>query len=153
VFLANAVKLFQGAAALGVPVLLTVQYVKGLGPTVEAIKAVTAGAPELEKRCFSAWDDPAIREAIRKSGKKTVAVSGAETHVCILQTCIDLIAAGYTVAVVADCVTSRTAFNRDMGIERLREEGVVVTTYESVLFELTRTSTHPNFREISRIIK
>jgi nicotinamidase-related amidase len=136
-----------------VPVLLTVQYLKGLGPTVPEIKAVTEGATELEKTSFSAWDDEPTREWIQQTGRKTIALCGDEAHVCVMQTAIDLLAAGYTVAVVADCVASRKSLDKKMALKRLRAEGAIVTTYESFLLELLRGKANPAFKAISQIAK
>jgi nicotinamidase-related amidase len=152
-FIATSAKLFAGAAVLAVPVVLTTQYVKGLGPTVPEIKAVTEGAVELDKTEFSILDNGPCREWIEKSGRKTVVLCGNETHICIMQTAIDLVAEGYTAVVVADCVASRRAYNKELGLKRLRREGVIVTTYESLLFELLRSKDDPAFKQISQIIR
>jgi nicotinamidase-related amidase len=152
-FIATSAKLFAGVAALEIPIVLTVQYPKGLGPTVPEIKAVTEGAAELEKTSFSVWDDGPARECLEHSGRKTIVLCGAEAHVCVMQTAIDLVAAGFTAVVVADCVASRSSFDKRMALKRLRQEGVVVTTYESLLFELLRGKANPAFKTISHLVK
>jgi nicotinamidase-related amidase len=153
-FIRNSARLFEGLRELHVPVIMTEQYVRGLGPTVAEIKAaVGPDSAYLEKLTFSGWDTAAIRDAIKASGKKTVLLAGDEAHVCVMQTAIDLIAADYTVAVVVDCVASRTELKKRFGLKRLQQEGVYLTTYESILFELLRGSENPAFKAISKIVK
>jgi nicotinamidase-related amidase len=153
-FISNSARLFEGLRELHIPVIMTEQYVKGLGPTVSEIKAATGpDAAYLEKFTFSGWGTGAIRDAIKASGKKTVLLAGDEAHVCVMQTAIDLIAAGYTVAVVVDCATSRTELKKRYGLKRIKQEGAYLTTYESILFELLRSAENPAFKAISRIVK
>jgi nicotinamidase-related amidase len=153
-FISNSARLFAGIRELHVPVIITEQYVKGLGPTVAEIKTVAGPeAAYLEKLTFSGWDTEAIRDAIKASGKKTVILAGDETHVCVMQTAIDLIAAGYTVVVVADCAASRTELKKSLGLKRMKQEGAYLTTYESILFELLRSAENPAFKAISKIVK
>ncbi|MCQ2511031.1 MAG: isochorismatase family protein, partial [Lachnospiraceae bacterium] len=84
---------------------------------------------------------------------KQVLLAGVESHICLLQTAIDLVDAGYDVFVVENCVSSRRLYDKETAIKRMIQNGVQVTSYESILFELMRTSTHPNFRLVSKLIK
>ena len=92
-------------------------------------------------------------EAIKNAGKKIVIVAGIEPHVCVLQTCMDLLEAGLQPVLVTDCVTSRKQKDTDMALERLIQAGVVPTTYESILFELTVNAKNPAFKTISSLVK
>jgi nicotinamidase-related amidase len=118
-----SVRLIKGCRVLGVPVLVTQQYTKGLGPTVAAITAALtepigegAGAEEflhIEKTSFSAMGEPAFVEALEKLGRKTVIIAGIEAHVCVQQTVIDLLEKGYTVFVAYDCISSRSSTDKE----------------------------------------
>ena len=164
--------LIRGLRVLGVPLLVTQQYTKGLGATIPSVQGalgwqVPAAAPGLpapaapagtpipciEKQAFSCYDEPAFSHAFAALGRKRVIVAGIEAHVCVLQTVLDLTAGGCTAVVVADCVSSRRPLDRDTALRRLQAEGAVVTTCESILFELTRLSGTETFRQISRLVK
>ena len=151
--LANCRRFLEGLHILGVPLLASEQYPKGLGATVPVIAEMLGDAPVLAKVSFSCMDDEAIRSRLAASGRKTVLVIGVESHVCVAQTVIDLLAAGYRPVLVADCVSSRKPADRDLAITRLREEGAIVTSSESLLFELCRHAGTDRFKAISRLVK
>lgn len=153
VFVENSKKLIQGLQILGLPLLVTQQYTKGLGETIEEVKALIPDFQYIEKKDFSCFDEPVFAEKLAGSGKKTVIICGIESHVCVLQTAIDLKAAGYVPVVVMDCVSSRSFDNVDLAAERFRYEGIMMTSYESVLFELTRSAGASGFKEISKLVK
>ncbi len=145
--------LMEGLKLLEVPFLITQQYTKGMGMTEKAIFE-TAGTEEyLDKRTFSCMDAENIRSAIEKSGKKQVILAGVEAHICVLQTALDLADAGFDVFVVEDCISSRKVSDKETALKRMIQTGVQVTSYESLLFELMRTSTHPEFKQVSKLIK
>jgi hypothetical protein len=152
-FIANSARFLKGVGLLGLPILVSEQYPKGLGPTVAPIKEAAGDAHYLSKRSFSCCDEPAIVSALEQSGKKTVVLLGCETHICVMQTAVDLKAAGYDVAVVADCCASRFPQNRDLGLQRMEKEGVIVTGSESLLFELLRDSRAPEFKAVQALVK
>lgn len=106
-----------------------------------------------EKTTFSGCQNSDILNAFKKSGKKNIVVAGIETHVCVLQTCIDLLENGFNVILVTNCCGSRTKLDHKMAIKRLIQAGAIPTTYESILFELTLDAKNPNFKEISSLIK
>ena len=106
-----------------------------------------------EKTTFSGCQNSDILNAFKKSGKKNIVVAGIETHVCVLQTCIDLLENGFNVILVTNCCGSRTKLDHKMAIKRLIQAGAIPTTYESILFELTLDSKNPNFKAISSLIK
>jgi nicotinamidase-related amidase len=145
--------LLQGASLLGLPVVVSEQYPKGLGPTLPAVLARVPGAALLAKTSFSVYDDPGLRAALEANDRRTVVVCGIEAHVCVQQTVLDLRAAGYTVAVVADAVTSRQPADVVRALARMQQAGAVISGTESLLFELTRTSGTPLFKAISALVK
>ncbi len=151
--LKNCRILIQGMQELGIPLIVTQQYTKGLGETVEPVKSIIKNFSPVEKREFSCCNEPLITEKIKEINKKKVILCGIESHICVLQTAIDLKEAGYVPVVVLDCVSSRTLGNLDLAAERFRHEGIMMTSCESVLFELTRTSVAPEFKAISKMIK
>ncbi len=151
--LANTVKLLKGLEVLGVPVLLTEQYPEGLGHTLEEIRTLCGSAEPLTKMAFSCCDEPAFLSALEHSARRTVIICGIEAHVCVLQTVIDLLENGYVPVVAADCISSRKTGDREIAVERMRTEGAIVTTMESILFELARVSGTDPFRALSRLVK
>ncbi|MFA5636894.1 MAG: hydrolase [Anaerovoracaceae bacterium] len=148
-----AVKLVKGCRTLGVPVLVTQQYTKGLGATVPSIHDALGEYEPIEKTAFSAMGEPVFAEKLKASGRKTVILAGIEAHVCVLQTALDLLAEGYTVFLVNDCVASRKNSDRKFAQRRIAESGAVGTTYESVLFEILKGSKQEGFKDISNLVK
>ncbi|MEL7585473.1 MAG: hydrolase [Prolixibacteraceae bacterium] len=149
----NCKILIEGLQELGVPLIVTQQYTKGLGSTVDAVRSVIRNFDPVEKREFSCCDDEAVRSRLTQLDAKKVIVCGIESHVCVLQTAIDLKEAGFLPVVVMDCVSSRNWNNLDLAAERFRHEGIMMTSYESILFELTRSSAAPEFKTISKLVK
>ena len=149
----NVPILIEGAKALGLPIFITEQYVKGLGPTIPAFKALLTGIEPIEKASFSCCDESRFMMELASSGRDHIIVTGIESHVCVLQTVIDLVQNGYHPIVVEDCVSSRKPNDKLMAIERMHKEGVIITTYEAILFELLRYSGGETFRAISKLVK
>ena len=149
----RSVILLKGLKELGVPMLMSQQYTKGIGMTIEPVTEAVGSSEYFDKISFSCYEDEAIREAIEAAGKKTVLVCGIEAHICVLQTCIDLKAAGYTPVLVTDCISSRKRSDVEIALERAKSEGILLTTSESILFELTRAAGTPVFKVISKLIK
>lgn len=145
--------LAEGLQILGVPVICTQQYTKGLGETIGELKAVMPSFSFVEKSSFSCMDEPSFVSLLEQSGKKTVLISGIESHVCVLQTAIDLRYQGYCPVILADCISSRSPVEKQIALKRFHMEGILVSTSESILFELTRYSNAPEFKTISKIIK
>jgi nicotinamidase-related amidase len=141
----------DGAAALGIPTIAAEQYPKGLGPTVASL-ADRLSAP-IEKLTFSCCGVEAFDRALAAAGSQTVLVAGIETHVCVAQTCLDLLERGSTPVLLLDCTGSRHRHDHDAAVARLREAGVVVTTVESALFELVGAAGSDEFKQISRLVK
>lgn len=151
--LQNSLKLIEGLQVLSVPVVVTQQYTKGLGPTDASIVNKITAFSHIEKNSFSCYGEPAFRQKLTVLGRKNIILCGIESHVCVLQTCLDLIDAGYLPVVVEDCVSSRKPSDMATAIERMRQEGARITTLESILFELTRCAGTGTFRSISGIVK
>ncbi len=148
----NAGRLIRGAGVLGVPVIWTEQNPDGLGPTVAPIASLL-DPPAISKLSFSCWGEPRFVEEIEKLNRRQVLVSGIETHICVYQTTADLLEQGYEVHVVADAVSSRTAENRRIGLQKMKHAGATLTSVESALFELLRVAEGERFKAILRIVK
>ncbi len=145
--------LLEGMKTLEVPVLLTEQYRKGLGETVQDVRQHLETFDPVEKRAFSCCDDNAFSVALETHAKKNVVICGIETHVCVMQTTIDLLEKGYQPVVIEDCTSSRKIQDKTIAIERMRQEGAIISSYESLLFELARISGTPEFKAISKLVK
>lgn len=150
---ANVTRLVEGLKVLDIPIIVSEQYRKGLGNTVTEISNLISPFEPLEKLAFSCCDDNNIMNVIKASGKKNVIICGIESHICVLQTVIDLLANGFVPVVVADCVSSRKPSDKKTGLYRMRSEGAVITSYESILFELCQFAGTDQFKAISKIIK
>ena len=151
--LKNVPRLIEGMKALDVPVIVTEQYVKGLGPTVPEIAAAIEGIERIEKSSFSCCDEPRFMMELASTGNDWVIVCGIESHVCVLQTVIDLQENGYHPVVVEDCISSRNPNDKRVALERMHREGIALTTYESILFEVLRYSGGETFKAISKLVK
>jgi nicotinamidase-related amidase len=151
--LKNCKTLIQGLTEFKLPILTTQQYSKGLGETLPEIQADLKDFTFIEKRDFSCCDEPKVMERLKELNAKNVIICGIESHVCVLQTAIDLKEAGLNPIVVMDCISSRTLANIELAKERFRFEGIMMTSYESIIFELTRSAAAPEFRAISNFVK
>jgi nicotinamidase-related amidase len=149
----SIVRLVKGCQLVGVPVLATEQYTKGLGPTAPAVKEALGDAPLFEKMCFSCWEHGPFREALEASGRLKVLLCGIEAHVCVLQTALQLQAAGFRPQVVADAVSSRFPRNLELALARLQQEGIPLTSVETAVFELLEVCGTEPFRAWIRILK
>jgi nicotinamidase-related amidase len=149
----QAGRLIDGANALGVPLLVTEQYRKGLGVTVPELASKLGGAAcSYEKLKFSSCIEP-VRETLAARGVRSVVVCGIEAHVCVLQTCLDLIDSGYVTALVTDAIGARRAADQEAAVMRMVQAGVVPTTVESLLLELVHEAGTPRFKAVLPIIK
>ncbi len=149
----NLVRFINGLQILNVPILITEQYTKGLGQTISSVQNALGNFLSIEKMSFSCCDQTDFTESLIDSGMKNVILCGIETHVCILQTTIDLLQSGYQPVVVEDCVSSPNLNDKNIAIKRMRQEGAVISSLESILFELTRESGTESFKAISKLIK
>jgi nicotinamidase-related amidase len=152
----NIERLVRGCKVLDIPAIVTEQYVRGLGPTVPAIRGAfeeTSGYEPIEKSCFSGYGCPEFVMATRNLHRKQAIIAGVEAHVCVYQTVEDLLANGYDVTVIADAVSSRTPANKDIALRRMVSDGARLSSTEMALFELTVNSGTDEFREIVRLVK
>jgi nicotinamidase-related amidase len=151
--LRNISLLINGLKILDVPVILTEQYPAGLGKTVKQISMLLEGPEPVEKIAFSCCDEPRFMKKLEGVKKHFVILAGMETHVCVLQTCLDLMEKNYMPVVVRDCVSSRKPADREAALLRMQREGAIITSYESVLLELCRVAGTSTFKAISRLVK
>lgn len=149
----NLKRLIEGMKVLEVPVMVTEQYPKGLGPTLPEVAGLLPGIKPIAKTSFSCCGDGVFLSAFRKLGRKQVLLAGIESHVCVYQTAADLVADGCEVYAVSDAVGSRTKENRQTGLGLMGEVGVRLTSTETVLFELLKVAEGKRFKAISKIIR
>jgi nicotinamidase-related amidase len=148
----NCVLLARAAQQLGVPVLITEQNPRHLGKTSNAICEVVGESPVLEKMSFSACTEDVLH-AIENSERQTVLICGAESHVCVLQTALDLREKSYQVFAARDAISSRTFENAEIGWQRMMSAGVLPTSSESAIFEMLREAGTPEFRALLPLLK
>ena len=149
----QSVKLLKGMAALGIPGIVTQQYTKGIGETVPAIAEALGDFHHVEKYSFSCMANEEFVAELEALGKKDIIVCGIEAHICVQQTVLQLLEAGYNVYVAVDCISSRNIEDKMWSITRMGEAGAVITTYESILYEILRDSKAEGFKAVSAIVK
>jgi nicotinamidase-related amidase len=146
-------RLLQAAPALGLPVVVTEQYPKGLGATRPEIETqLPPGSARFEKTSFSCLGAPGLREHLRGLGRDQVLVAGVETHVCVSQTIHDLLLEGYQPHAVRDAVSARFALEDETGFAKILGSGAIPASTESALFELLRDAKAPGFKTIHRLV-
>ena len=145
--------LIEGLIELNVGTVFTQQYTKGLGETLPEIKALISDFSFTEKQTFSCYEEPKLKEKLEGINAKNIIICGIESHVCVLQTAVDLKEAGLNPIVIMDCVSSRNKENIELAKERFRLERIMMSSYESILFELTRSAKSPEFKSISKLVK
>lgn len=151
---ANLERMIRGAQVLELPVIWTEQVPDKLGATTPAIAQLLAdSAQPFSKSSFSCCGQTGFAEQLQAAGRKQILVTGIEAHICVYQTAVDLLAQGYEVQLVTDAVSSRSAANRHLGIERIKEAGATLTSTEMALFELLRVAQGPQFKAITKIVK
>lgn len=151
---AQSAKLIQGAKIVGIPIVWTEQYRKGLGGTTKAvIDAIGDAAEPMEKMAFGCLDDDAVREKVKALGKKALILCGIEAHICVAQTALRALDDGYTVVLAEDAVSSRKAKDCETGIARLRQAGVVPATVEMLFMEWMRVAGTPTFKQMLPLLK
>ena len=151
----KTVTLIKGLQALGIPIMLNEQYKKGLGDTVPEILDVLdpENTKRFEKVTFSACDNDDAWNHLAQQNRSVVILFGAEAHVCVMQTALDLLDNGMQPVIIGDAVGSRFPYDKKQAIRRIRRAGGVISTVESILFELCRSSQDPAFKTISSLIK
>lgn len=145
--------MIEAARLLEVPIMVTEQYPKGLGRTVEGLRGALGDFEPYEKTAFGCCQDEAINEAILAAGRKQVLLVGIEGHVCIGQTAHDLLGQGLGCQVAADAVSSRNARDCEIALARIARAGGIITSTEAAIMEMVGNSGHRCFREISGLVK
>ena len=148
----NLRRLLQGMNALDVPVIVTEQIPEKLGPTRDEFQEFITASP-ITKSSFGCCGEPAFFQALEKTGRKQVILCGIETHVCVYQTALQLLATGHEVTVVTDAVSSRDPANKTLALRRMENEGAKLTGTEMLLFELLGDANDPAFKSILQIVK
>ncbi|MFN8457006.1 MAG: hydrolase [Anaerolineae bacterium] len=150
----NLQKLIKGVQVLELPIIWNEQLPEKLGPTTPEVAELLAHSTQpIPKSSFSCCGNPPFMAALQATGRKQILLTGIESHVCVYQTCLDLLNQGYEVQVVTDAVSSRTAENRQLGLERMQAAGATPTSTEMALFELLRVAEGLKFKEITKIVK
>ncbi len=147
-------KLVDAANILGIPVIASEQYPKGLGHTVPIVASKLA--PDtliIEKTSFSLLREEAFLEKLRAYNKKQIVICGIETHICVYQTAAELVDSGFEVYVVKDACASRNKYEFKQGIEAMQANGAKISCLEIILFEWLRGAKHPKFKEVQALIK
>jgi len=145
--------MIQAAKMLKVPMVVTEQYPKGLGRTLRPIQEILGDCYYYGKVTFSCCQDDSIKKALQNTNRPQVLIVGIETHVCIMQTAYDLLAMHLQPYIAVDAVGSRRESDRQVALQRLQQDGAVLTTTEAAIFELTSSAKHPAFKKISKLVK
>jgi nicotinamidase-related amidase len=149
----NCIKLIEGLKVLSIPIIVTQQYTKGLGPTNDAINKAIGNFSYIEKLTFSCYRETDFIKVLNKSGKRNVVILGIESHICVLQTALDLLYNNFNPVVVANAIGSRNPEDKEVALWRMRDVGAIMTTYESILFELCKEAGNDEFKKISKLVK
>jgi nicotinamidase-related amidase len=149
----NAVRLIRGAQILRVPVSASEQYRKGLGVTVREVAVALSGVAPVEKVAFSSCGAQGFVESLKARNVSQAILCGMESHVCVSQTCLDLLEGGFNVFVAADAVSARSLENHRIGVERMRDAGAVIVSTEMALFELLERAGTEEFKKVLALVK
>ncbi len=149
----NLRMLIRFADIMDLSILLTEHYPKGLGRTVPEIKEVLKEYEPMEKVIFSCFGSEAFRSRLKELGVKTLMMAGIESHICVEQTTLDAMNAGYDVHVIADAISSRTPRNLEIGIEKMRQFGAVISSTEMAMYEIMERADTKEFKEVLKLVK
>jgi nicotinamidase-related amidase len=145
--------LIAGMKVLDVPILVSEQYSKALGHTISSVRETLGDHLPMEKICFSCCGEELFLNHLKQLGKKHIILCGVESHICVLQTALDFQEIGFQVVIIEDCVGSRKPNDKLHAVERMRQAGVIISTYESILFELCQVAGTDQFKAISKLVK
>ncbi|MEM3587272.1 MAG: hydrolase [Candidatus Jordarchaeaceae archaeon] len=151
--LVNILKLIDFAKIVGLPIILTEQYPKGLGRTIKQIKDKIPEIVPIEKTSFNCFGAEGFKELLQKNKITTLIITGIETHVCVSQTALDAMDKGIKTCVISDATTSRTKENWHVGIERMRDNGTIISSTEMIMYELLKDAKNPEFKEAQPLLK
>ena len=149
----NIKKCIKGAKVLEIPILWVEQNPEGLGETITEIASLLKDSEPIAKMSFSSYKNKDFKEALKYLNRKQILIVGIETHVCVYQTAVDLVYAGFEVSVVTDAVSSRRQGDKQIGIQKMKDEGVKLTSSEMALFELLEVAEGLKFKQIIKIVK
>lgn len=149
----NILKLIEACRVFDIPVFITEQYPKGLGPTEPAILEALEGQTPVQKMTFSCCGSQELIEQLKAENTRQLLVTGIEAHVCVLQTALDLLAQNFQVHIPTDAVSSRKELDYKTALERVSRVGAVLTTVEAALFEILEEAGTPEFKQVSKLIK
>jgi isochorismate hydrolase len=149
----NVQKLIRGIQVLGIPIVWLEQNPKGLGPTIPEISDLLSDNQPISKISFSCCRNDRFMQELKALNRKQILVAGIEAHICIYQTAADLVDLGYEVQVVTDAVSSRTIGDKKIGLQKMKDCGVSITSVETALFELLKVAEGQQFKEIVKIVK
>jgi nicotinamidase-related amidase len=138
---------------MGIPILATEQYPRGLGRTVPEVREGLGPLPPVEKLSFSCFEAQDIHDQLARLAKKQIILAGIETHVCVLQTALDLIEKDFAVHVAADAVASRRKLDWNVGLQWMERMGAVITTTEIIAFQLLKKAGTEEFKRLSKLIR
>jgi len=147
------VTLIRFAEIAKIPIVLTEQYSKGLGPTIPEVKQLLPNIQPIEKVEFSCFGSEKFVEVLKGLKAKTLVILGIETHICVAQTVIDGLERGYKIYVVADAVSSRDLEDKGIGLERMRQSGALIVSTEMIIYELLKKAGTPEFKEALKLVK
>jgi hypothetical protein len=151
--LAASLKMIEFAGRIGIPVLVTEQYPKGLGPSLPQILSAAGAAEVIPKTSFSCFGEEAFAARLRATGRKTVMIVGMEAHICVMQTVLDGLREGYRMYLAADAVSAFSEFDRRLAFERMRAAGAIIGTVETAMFELLRAAKTDDFERCFDLLK
>lgn len=149
----NISKLTETAKLLGLPIIITEHYPKGLGRTMPSVSDLVKDAVMIEKTSFGCCGDDGFNKAVKKTARKQIILCGIETHICVAQTAIGLKNGGYDVYLVSDAASSRNETDAETAIERMKGEGIIVSTTEALMYELMQDASDPLFKKFLQIVK
>jgi nicotinamidase-related amidase len=150
---AAAMKMIAGAQALELPILLTAQAPHKIGHTTEQVRELLPDQHEFARMGFSIYTSPEIVDALKASGRKQMILCGFESHICIYQSALDLMNAGYEVYILVDAVSSRDPQNKSYILQELRAEGAHLVNVETVFYAMMRDPNHPAFKQLSKLVR
>ncbi|OZG72149.1 hydrolase [Hahella sp. CCB-MM4] len=146
-------RLVQGALLFELPVIWMEQVPDKLGPTIAEVAEHLPHLQPIPKTSFGCYGEPAFVEALQETGKKTVLLAGIESHVCVYQSCIALLQNGYQVVTINDAISSRSALNRQLGLDKMKDAGAVPSCVEMALFEFQREAGGERFKAMSKLFR
>jgi nicotinamidase-related amidase len=151
--ISGVIKLIEAAKALNVPIITTLQYKTRMGDVIEDIAQALPAEERIDKTTFSCCGTKSFMDALEKLNRKTVLLCGVETHICINQTAHDLLRIGYNVQAAADAISSRKESDYHIGLDKMRQLGVTITSIEAVIFEMLKDAAAPEFKKILEVVK